>query len=57
MVTDVDIFTLFELENREKILLDLLPGGGSLIRIKYQEWQFFVLVFYPILWKQVIGNT
>lgn len=57
MVTDVDIFTLFELENREKILLDLLPGRGPLIRIKYQEWQFFVLVFYPILWKQVIGNT
>lgn len=57
MVTDVDIFTLFELENREKILLDLLPGRGPLIRIKYQEWQFFVLVFYHILWKQVIGNT
>lgn len=57
MVTDVDIFTLFELGNKEKILLDLLAGGGPLIRIKYQEWQFFVLVFYPILFKQVIGNT
>lgn len=57
MVTDVDIFTLFELGNKEKILLDLLAGGGPLIRIKYQEWQFFVLLFYPILFKQVIGNT
>ncbi|KAK9214143.1 hypothetical protein WN944_006131 [Citrus x changshan-huyou] len=33
IVTDVDILTLFELENGEKIALDLLPSGGPLIRI------------------------
>lgn len=53
IVTDVDILTLFELENGEKIALDLLPSGGPLIRIKCRK----LLVFYPILWKQVIRNT